>query len=66
MLLISDLKHAYELILVRRRDNKKTVLNLHLGKTSVIKNLNRPHECATRTSDNIISIHKNEQKFKIA
>ena len=41
-------------------------LNLHFGKISVIKNLNWPDDCLTRTSDNIILIHENEQKFKIA
>ena len=44
---------------------KETVLNLHLGKISVIKNLNWPDECPTRTSD-IILMYENEQKFKIA
>ena len=36
---------------------KRAGLILHLEKASVVKNLNRPDECATRTSDNII-IHK--------
>ena len=39
---------------------KKTVLNLHFGKTSVIKNLDWLDECPTRTSDNIILIHEQE------
>ena len=60
----SDLKHT-SFFLVRGRD-KKTVLNLRLGKTSVMKNLNWPDECPTRTFDNIILMHENEQKFKIA
>ena len=39
---------------------QKAALNLHLEKTSVIKNLNWPDECAKRTSDNIILIHEKQ------
>ena len=61
---ISDLKHTS--LFLYRDVTKRTALNLHLRKTIVVKNLNWPDECLTRSSDNIILIHENEQKFKIA
>ena len=60
--ILGTLSILYKLIRVRERYTK-TALNLHLEKTSVIKNLNWPDECETRTSDNIILIYENEHKF---